>query len=77
MIRFLIVIILIILALLVFRNSRKNISNDKPDIYKKIILAVIILAIIFFLATSGKFIIPQILKITKIILPFLTKFIGV
>ena len=36
-----------------------------------------IVGAIFFLATSGRFLIPQILNIIKVGLPFLTKFIGI
>jgi hypothetical protein len=36
----------------------------------------VIFAVIFLLATSGRFILPQILQILKIGAPFLTKFIG-
>ena len=36
-----------------------------------------IAVILIFLVTSGKFILPQILQILKITLPFLTKFIGI
>jgi len=61
--------------LLIFQNKRKKISNN-PDIYKKLILIVILGAVVFFLATSGRFILPQILQIIKIGIPFLTKFIG-
>ena len=37
----------------------------------------IIAVVLIFLATSGKFILPQILQILKVALPFLTKFIGI
>ena len=76
MIRLLIVLILIILIFIIFRNKRKNLYT-KSDIYKKIILILIIAGILFFLATSGRFILPQILQIFKMILPLLTKFIGI
>ena len=36
----------------------------------------VLFAVIFLLATSGRFILPQILQILKIGAPFLTKFIG-
>jgi hypothetical protein len=41
-----------------------------------LIIVIIIGAIVFFIATSGRFILPQILQIIKIGIPFLTKFIG-
>ena len=75
MVRLFIVVAIVIIILIIFRNRRNKISNY-PDIYKKIIFILIIGAVIFFLATSGRFILPQILQIIKIGIPFLTKFIG-
>ena len=75
MVRLFIVIAIVIIILIIFRNRRNKISNY-PDIYKKLIFILIIGALIFFLATSGRFILPQILQIVKIGIPFLTKFIG-
>ena len=46
------------------------------NIYSKLILIIIILAILFLIATSGRFILPQFLQILKIGLPFITKLIG-
>jgi len=75
MVRLFIVIAIVVIILIIFRSRRNKISNY-PDIYKKIIFILIVGAVIFFLATSGRFILPQILQIIKIGLPFLTKFIG-
>tara|TARA_Y100000996_G_C22535079_1_gene648013 strand:- start:655 stop:831 length:177 start_codon:yes stop_codon:yes gene_type:complete len=56
---------------------RKNKDNNiKSKLYRNILLIIIVIAAIFFIATSGKFILPQILQILKIGLPFITKFIG-
>ena len=77
MIRLILVIALIIVIILVLKNRSKESNFNRSDIYKKIILIIIVLALVFFLATSGKFILPQVLKIIKIGLPFLTKFIGI
>ena len=77
MVRLFFVIVLIILSLIIIRNIKNKSNTNKPDIYRKIILILIIVGIIFFLATSGKFILPQILNILKVGLPFLTKFIGI
>ena len=77
MVRLLIVATIIIVILFIIRSKRKNTDSHKSDIYKKIILKLIIGVILFFLATSGKFILPQILQILKVALPFLTKFIGI
>ena len=76
MIKLLLVIGLIILIFVILKN-RNSVSLNKSDKYKKIIFIIIILAILFFLATSGRFILPQILQIIKFGLPFLTKFIGI
>ena len=59
---------------LVMINAKKK--NKNTGIYKKLIIALVIFAVIFLLATSGRFILPQILQILKIGAPFLTKFIG-
>ena len=65
MVRLLFVVVLIILILFILRNIRNKTGSKKNDIYKKIIFILIIGAILFFLATSGKFIIPQLLQILK------------
>ena len=67
---FLIIIVLIILFIL------KNNSNAKSNKYRNLIFLVIIFGIFFILITSGKLVLPQLLQILKIGLPFLTKFIG-
>jgi len=77
MIRLLFVIVFIIIIILIFRNTRKKNTINKSDIYKYLILILIIGVVLFFLATSGRFILPQILQILKVGLPFLTKFIGI
>ena len=46
------------------------------QIFDLIIFAGIAVFLVF-LVTSGKFILPQILQILKVALPFLTKFIGI
>ena len=72
MIRLFVVLILAVLILLILRSKSKS-----QNLYKKLIYLVIVLGVIFFLATSGKFILPQILSVLKVGLPFLTKFIGI
>ena len=76
MVRLLIVIVIVVILLLIIRNSRNKISSKNPDMFKVLIFVIIIGAVVFFLATSGRFILPQILQIIKIGIPFLTKFIG-
>ena len=45
--------------------------------YRVIILTIIVLGLLFLIATSGRYILPQILQLIKVGLPFLTKFIGI
>ena len=51
-------------------------KKSNSNIYGKLIIAITIIVILFLIATSGRFILPQILQILKIGLPFITKFIG-
>ena len=76
MVRFLFLIVVII-AILFILNHRSKKTNYNSNLYKRLIFITIILGIIFLLATSGRFILPQILQVLKIGLPFLTKFIGI
>ena len=76
MVRFLFLIVFIIAILLILNNKSKKI-NKNSNLYKRLIFITVILGIIFLLATSGRFILPQILQVLKIGLPFLTKFIGI
>ena len=77
MIRLLIVLAVIIMILFILRNRAKSGSLRNGKLYRNLIFIVIIAGILFFLATSGKFIIPQLLNILKVGLPFLTKLIGI
>ena len=76
MVRFIFLIILIIAVLLILNNRSKKINNNS-NLYKRLIFITVILGIFLLLATSGRFILPQILQVLKIGLPFLTKFIGI
>ena len=75
MIRFIVVIIIIVVILLILR-SKGNIKVNQNK-YRAIILTIIFLGILFLIATSGRYILPQILQFIKVGLPFLTKFIGI
>ena len=78
MIRFLIVLIIIALIIAIFWNKNKrNGYTKKSYLYKNLFIILIIGGVLFFLATSGKFILPQIMQILKIGLPFISKFIGI
>ena len=71
----LIVIVAFILLYLWKKSASKNLRN-KEKIYKGALFLLIIVALIFFVATTGKFIFPKILQIIKLMLPILTKFIA-
>ena len=68
------IILLSIFIIAIFYLLKKK-SNS--NIYGKLIFLVIVSVILFLVATSGKVILPQILQILKIGLPFITKFIGI
>jgi len=77
MIRFILVIIIIVIILLILRSrSKGNIKINQRN-YRFIILTIILLGLLFLIATSGRYILPQILQLIKVGLPFLTKFIGI
>ena len=76
MIRLLIVLAVIIMILFILRSRAKSGSIGGAKLYRNLILIVIVAGLLFFLATSGKFLIPQLLNLIKVGLPFLTKLIG-
>ena len=77
MIRLLIVLAVIIMILFILRSRAKSGSIVGAKLYRNLILIVIVAGLLFFLATSGKFLIPQLLNLIKVGLPFLTKLIGI
>ena len=77
MIRLLIVLALVLIILFILRSRAKTNSFGSPKLYRNLILIVIVAGLLFFLATSGKFLIPQFLNLIKVGLPFLTKLIGI
>ncbi len=77
MIRLLIVLAVIVMILFILRSRAKPSSFGSSKFYRNLILIVVVAGLLFFLATSGKFIIPQLLNLIKIGLPFLTKLIGI
>jgi hypothetical protein len=68
-----IIFLTILIVAILYLLKKKSYSN----IYGKLIFIIIILTILFLIATSGRFILPQILQILKIGLPLITKFIGI
>ena len=77
MIRFVIVILIILLILFILRSRSSIIGNISKKNYKLIIISILVIAFLIVIATSGRFILPQLLQFVKIGLPFLTKFIGI
>ncbi len=77
MIRLLIVLAVIVMILFILRSRAKSGSLGNSKLYRNLILIVIVAGLLFFLATSGKFLIPQLLNLIKVGLPFLTKLIGI
>jgi len=81
--RLLIVIIILVIILFIFWQKNRIIGNKykiigntkKANIYKNLILLIIIVGVLFFLATAGKFILPKLMQIIKMALPALTKLI--
>ena len=70
--------ILPIIILFVFSLKNKNEGNiKKSTTYKKLIFIVILAGILLFLATSGRFILPQLMQVLKMVLPLMTKLIGI
>ena len=77
MIRLLIVLAVIIMILFILRSRAKSASIGNAKLYRNLIFIVIVAGLLFFLATTGKFLIPQLLNLIKVGLPFLTKLIGI
>ena len=77
MIRFIIVVIIIVVILFILRSRSKGNIKINQNKYRAIILTIIVLGLLFLIATSGRYILPQILQLIKVGLPFLTKFIGI
>ena len=76
MIRFIIVVLLILLIFFILRSRSTKIGNISKKNYRLIIISILVLAFLIVIATSGRFLLPQLLQFVKIGLPFLTKFIG-
>ena len=77
MVQLLIVLVVIVIILFILRSRSKTGSFGNSKLYKNLIFIVILAGLLFFLATSGKFLIPQLLNLIKVGLPFLTKLIGI
>jgi asparagine N-glycosylation enzyme membrane subunit Stt3 len=77
MVRFILLLVVIIVILFILRSRSKVNTKISQKKYKAIIITVIVLGLLFLIATSGRYILPQIFQLIKIGLPLLTKFIGI
>ena len=78
MLKLLFVLLTIFIILFIFWNKNKRIGNlKKSNFYKNLFIIVVVAGILFFLATSGKFVLPQLMQIFKMILPLITRLIGI
>jgi len=77
MIRLIIVLFIIILILFILRSKSKSDIKITQNKYKLLIISVIVVGLLFVIATSGRYILPQMLQLIKVALPFVTKFVGI
>ena len=77
MIKFIIVILAIIAILFILRSRSSKTKIISSKNYRLIIIAILVLGLLILIATSGRFILPQLLQFIKIGVPLLTKFIGI
>ena len=76
MIRFIIVLLAVVAILFILRSRSKN-SELTLNNYKKVIISIIVIGLLILIATSGRYLLPQVLQFIKIGLPFITKLIGI
>ena len=72
----LIIVLIVIVAILFILKSKSN-RNISQNTYKKVVIIITILGLLFLIATSGRYLLPQMIQLIKVGLPFLTKFIGI
>ena len=77
MIKFIIVILAIVAILIILRSRSSQTKNISSKNYRLIIISILVLGLLILIATSGRFILPQLLQFIKIGIPLLTKFIGI
>ena len=77
MLKFIIVILVIVVILIILRSRSSKIKNISSKNYRLIIISILVLGVLILIATSGRFILPQLLQFIKIGIPLLTKFIGI
>jgi hypothetical protein len=76
MIRLIIVLFVVIGILILLRSRSKN-SKITNNNYKKVIISIIVIGLLILIATSGRYLLPQVLQFIKIGLPFITRMIGI
>ena len=77
MLKFIIVILVIVVILIILRSRSSQTKNISSKNYRLIIISILVLGFLILIATSGRFILPQLLQFIKIGIPLLTKFIGI
>ena len=76
MIRFVIIILIILVILFILRSKPSKIANLSKKNYRLLIFSILILGLLILIATSGRFILPQIFQLLKMGFPLISKFIG-
>ena len=77
MIKFIIVILAIVVILIILRSRSSSTKKISSKNYRLIIISILVLGFLILIATSGRFILPQLFQFIKIGIPLLTKFIGI
>ena len=77
MIKFIVVILAIVAILIILRSRSSQTKNISKKNFRLIIISILVLGLLILIATSGRFILPQLLQFIKIGIPLLTKFIGI
>ena len=76
MIRLIIVLFIIVLILFILKSRSKGNIKITQNKYRFLIISIIVIGLLFVVATSGRYVLPQMLQLIKVALPFVTKLIG-
>lgn len=71
-------IVSLIIAIVLYALWRKNYASGKlkkSNIYKSSLFILILVVLVLIIASQGKFLLPKLFQIIKMIMPFLLKFI--
>ena len=77
MFKFIIVILVIVVILIILRAKSSQTNNIRSKDFRLIIISILVLGLLILIATSGRFILPQLPQFIKIGIPLLTKLIGI